>query len=178
VRARQKNGITMTNARAHNEMADEPHSDLVKVTVNLPPHAWHGYRAETLWAEPLGDNLCRIENVPFHAYGISADDVVAADEREGELVFRRVVERSGHSTYRVFLREGVTEESPRFRALWQRLERLGCSYEGATERLLAIDVPPSADISDVYEILSTGEQEGVWDFEEGHCGHALTGSEP
>jgi len=53
------------------------------------------------------------------------------------------------------------------------MERLGCTYENANSRLLSIDVPPSVDIYKAYSLLELGEKEGVWDFEEAHCGHPL-----
>lgn len=45
--------------------------------------------------------------------------------------------------------------------------------EGAFRRLLAIDVPPEADIHQVYAQLQAGESEGNWVFEGGHYGHPV-----
>jgi hypothetical protein len=50
------------------------------------------------------------------------------------------VERCGHSTYSAFLAEQTTEEQ--FNKDWVPLGELGCSYEPATQRLIAVDVPP------------------------------------
>jgi hypothetical protein len=51
---------------------------------------------------------------------------------------------------------------------------MGCSYESGTidsdvgSRLLySVDVPPSADINDVHEMLERGETDKVWIFYEG-----------
>jgi Domain of unknown function (DUF4265) len=55
------------------------------------------------------------------------------------------------------------------------LEKDGCTFEGAREKLLAVDVPPRADIYGVYALLQRGEDAGAWEFEEGHCGHPLQG---
>jgi uncharacterized protein DUF4265 len=60
-----------------------------------------------------------------------------------------------------------------FRTAWERLQALGCTYEQASSHLLLVDVPPHADIYAVYVLLEEGENAGVWDFEEGHCGHPL-----
>lgn len=147
--------------------------DRVKIAVELPNGEWHGNDIESLWAEPVGSDHFQISNVPFYAKALSFDDVVAAHEADGRLIYDHVVKRNGHSTYRVILREGITDKSPEFRSAWAPLEDLGCTYEKATDELLAIDVPPEADIRMVYELLERGEAPGVWDFEEGHCGHKL-----
>ena len=154
--------------------SDHPHSgreSLVKVTFLLDKADWHDHATETMWAEPMGDERFGLRNVPFYAYGASYGDVVLAVPDGGGLTVREVVERSGHSTYRVFVTN--TEQLQRFGEFWQPLERLGCTVERATERLFALDVPPNADIYAAYDALSRGEAAGVWDFEEAHVGHQL-----
>jgi hypothetical protein len=143
----------------------------VKVTFLLEKADWHDHATETMWAEPMGDRRFSLRNVPFYAYGASYGDVVTAFADEGRMTVREVVQRGGHSTYRLFVTN--TEQLQRFGELWQPLERLGCTVERATERLLAMDVPPSVDIYAAYDALSLGEAEGVWDFEEAHVGHQL-----
>lgn len=82
--------------------------------------------------------------------------------------------RSGHSTYRMFVRHGLP--TPTFLSHWKPLEALGCTFESA-KSLLAIDVPAKADIYKVYKLLEAGESHGVWEFEEAHFGHPLRDSE-
>lgn len=143
---------------------------LVKVVFRLEPGAWHGNATERLWAEPLGKNRFRLRNSPFYAFGVSNNDVVLGTETEGQTLFRNVLVRSGHSTYR--LRPRTRDLSaPSFARAWNPLQTLGCSYEEGP--VLAVDVPPSADIYAVYDLLNAGETSGVWEFEEGHCGHPL-----
>ena len=43
---------------------------------------------------------------------------------------------------------------------------LGCSYEGGNG-LLAVDVPPGAEVRVAQDLLLAGELAGVWEFEEG-----------
>ncbi len=143
-------------------------SPLVKVTFDLAPDAWHGNATESVWAEALGEGRYRIRNVPFYARGIAVSDIVIATAIEGRLHFKQVLLRSGHSTYRAFLGENVDLDSPRFRTVWMPLEQLGCTLERATTHLLAIDIPPSADLQVAYRLLEAGETAGVWEFEEGH----------
>lgn len=146
---------------------------LVKIVFELPEGSPYG--AESLWAEKVAEGRYRLDNSPFYVYGYSLKDVVAAIEEEGALVVKGSCLRGGHSTYRVFLAEGLTVESPEYETYWRRLKRLGCTYEGANKRLLALDVPPLADIFAVYRILEEGETAGIWEFEEGHCGHPTEG---
>lgn len=155
------------------EQHDRSREQLVKVTVNLLASDWHTHALETMWASPLGEDRYRLQNVPFFAYGLSFDDVVNAREIGGQLFVQDVVERGGHSTYRVFLSQKVKRDEGRFQESWRPLLEIGVTYEQANDRLLAIDVPDTTDIYRAYELLQRGEDAGVWDFEEAHCGHPL-----
>lgn len=124
-----------------------------------------------MWAEHVEGNFFRLRNVPFYVYGFSVEDVVEVAEQEGCITVKGVVERGGHSTYRIILPESASEEE--FQKTWLSLAILGCTYERATRRLVAIDVPPVADVYKVYDVLEAGEHTHKWEFEEGHCGHAL-----
>lgn len=148
----------------------------VKVTFELEPSDWHDHTTESVWAVPLGGNKYQVQNVPFHAYGVSYNDVVIAKpDQEGRLIVEEVLERGGHSTYRVILNPKTTAEE--FEAAWEKLGSLGNTYERATDRLIAIDVPPETDIYETYTALESGEKDNVWGFEEAHCGHPLKKSE-
>jgi len=141
---------------------------LAKVAIRLSEP---GYEFETLWAEQTPDCDYRLRNVPFLAYGYSEQDTVSVTETEGRFIVNEVVERGGHSTYRVFLPAPVSEDE--FESMWQPLAALGCTYERANGRLIGIDVPPASDVYEVYSLLERGETSKLWEFEEGHCGHPL-----
>jgi hypothetical protein len=161
--------ITMSSA--HTRLISDA-GKLVKLIFELEPSDWHGHATESVWAIPLGDDKYRVQNVPFYAYGVSYDDVVIAKpDQEGRLIVEGVPERGGHSTYRVILDAETKDEE--FEAAWQRLESLGSTYERATNRLIAIDVPPETDIHEAYGALESEEKKNVWGFEEAHCGHPL-----
>lgn len=147
--------------------------DLVKVHFPLSPQdRSQGVEAENLWAMKLGRDKFKLDNIPFYVYGVSSGDIVTAEMADGRLVFRRVVERGGHSTYRLLVKDEAGFESEHFKRLRVQLEKLGCSYEVAKRRWIAVDVPPDTDVFAVYKLLESGEGAGDWDFEEGHCGHA------
>lgn len=163
-------------------MADSPAQVKKKIYFSLDPEDWHGHPSESLWAEKLdnspSDSVYCLLNSPFFTSGISYRDVVRAGPRQDGpgLQFIEVLDRSGHSTYMVL----VPPICPDFDEYWERLNKLGCTYESMTldtsfgKRLLySIDVPESSNIYDVYEILEQGERANLWIFQEGHCGHAL-----
>lgn len=142
---------------------------LVKVVFDVPEKDGSVLKTESLWAEPVGEDRYRLRNVPFLVFGFSEQDVITAKDDNGKLVVTGVAARGGHSTYRLVLPEDTNEET--FLQDWARLKELGCTYERATRRFVAIDVPPHADIYPVYEALEEGERASAWEFEEGHCGH-------
>lgn len=108
---------------------------------------------ETLWTVALGGSLYRIDNSPFFAYRISAgDEVEVLPEADGFLFFNRVVRKSGHRTVRVMLSESAEiEPGP---TLLTKMKCLGCTYEGAYNKLISIDVPPAVSLDSVTEHLT------------------------
>lgn len=144
----------------------------VKVVVELPPDAWHGFKTETIWAEPTkAPGHFRLRSIPIYAYGLSYDDLFSTTTRQGKLYVQSILERGGHSTYRVFLEEGFTFDD--FERQWSVTRAFSaCAFERAG-RLIAIDVPPEADIYDVYAELEAGADAGRWDLQEGHVGHRV-----
>src|SRR4051794_37589642 len=120
-------GAGLTNAE-HGTTNQGGISQVIKVNCPLPAtDRAAGVVAENLWAEVLGSDRFRIDNVPFYAYGVSLGDVVRADEIDGRLVFRDVVARSGHSTYRVLVKDRAGADSAGFQSLWRGLGDLGCA---------------------------------------------------
>jgi hypothetical protein len=111
-------------------------------------------RVETLWATPVGRDLYRLDNSPSWAYGISWNDVVEAHlDGEGALRMKRVAEKAGHRTVRVFFpRDEV--DSFEAKLILQGVTELGATYEGMNPTYLAIDVPPGVELTAVAQFLS------------------------
>jgi hypothetical protein len=159
-------------------MSSLEHSDrlpddaaLTKIVVQLDTADWHSYATESLWCQRLPDGGYRLDNVPFLAKGLSCYDVVEARETASGLEVVAVRLRSGHSTYRFVVPPDAPEAA--WERYWLPLEQVGCTYERATRRLFAVDVPPETDIHAAFRLLEAGERAGVWTFEEGHCGHPV-----
>ena len=112
-----------------------------------------GGTIETLWGSPLGGDLYVVENSPLDAYSLSWQDTVRAPfDADADMPMVEGVERkSGHRTVRA-----VVDDPGRARTLVGRaVEALGCTLEAAGGgRLLAIDVPPDADLGAVARALT------------------------
>lgn len=126
--------------------------------------------AEVLWGRWITYETVQLDNIPLLVFGVSMGDVVQV-RRDGDTSrFAAVVKRGGHSTYRVML-ENAGDPSAQERI--REIIVLGCGYEELTPRFLALDVPPHVDVFKVYDLLKCGLEQGVWTFEEGHCGHPV-----
>jgi len=100
-------------------------------------------------------------HLALFAYGVGYGDVVSATEEGGELRFRAVLERSGHTTGRVAL------YSPEYGAEAKAaVHQLGCDTEDShLPSLFSVDIPPSVDFDAVIRVLEQGHNEDRWDFE-------------
>lgn len=147
---------------------------MVKIKIPLPPNDPSGGEAEWVWADPAEDDTFVLRNVPTFANGISYGDTVRTRTEDGVPVFESVVRRGGHSTYRIYAKSD--RSNPDVVSVLQALEKLHCDLEPATDKIVNVDVLPEADIYAVYRVLENAEREGILEFEEGHCGHALRSS--
>jgi Domain of unknown function (DUF4265) len=144
---------------------------MVKIKVPLERDNFAGADSESFWAEPAGDGLYKLRNVPFYAKGLSYDDLVEVQSDGADLIFKRVVKHNGHSTYRIYAKQGRTASE--VSAFLDKLGAMNCDVEPATDKLVAIDVRPEADVYAIYSALTDAERAGIIDFQEGHCGHPL-----
>lgn len=144
----------------------------MRIKVGFPTPSESPGRLEFLWARPLEDGNYEVDSIPLLVFGIASGDVVATavSELDG-MIFSRVVRPGGHSTYRVMATE--TADLQQFDDYLSKLKLLGCSFERASKRFIAIDVPPATDVYRAYGLLEEGQTAGIWLFEEGHCGHPL-----
>lgn len=149
-------------------------SENIKIFFPTDSEDWHGVSGEWLWASNCGGNRFIIENIPINVYGISYHDIVSAVINDDQVLqYRDVVEKGGHSLYRIIINRGYNVDD--FRKRWKMFEDVGCSYESNKnpERVFAINVPPDADVYFVYDLLEQGVEDGVWDFEEANFEHSL-----
>ena len=70
--------------------------------------------------------------------------------------FLRVVKKSGYKTVRVMF-DRWKEKSEKAQAVLEKLEKMGCGYEGANPSYVVINIPPEVDLLDACDFIeSTG----------------------
>ena len=91
---------------------------------------------------------------------------------------RRTVQWSGYCTIRIIpFREGTLDGS-RQRVL-HAFAPLGVTGEGIERYgMVALDVPPDADLAAVKRLLGEGSRDGWWEYDEGRIGDAWQAAEP
>jgi hypothetical protein len=151
-------------------MHDSTADQRVKVSFALHRDA-HGYPPadwEHLWARPVDENRVELDNIPFFVRGVSCGDMVAITRDGDRLLFDHVVESSGHRTLRaIVFRRAAGGFDRTLKSLRRQLKQRGCTTEvGPSPGLIAIDVPPAADLNEVLQLLADGERQGLWEYEE------------
>ena len=146
--------------------------EIEKIHVNLPNH-W-AIAGESMWATPLGNDLFRIENVPFYAYGLNYQDIVRAiRENEGPVAeIKEVVRPSGHRTFRVYFEDKIDREKQE-RTL-KTFEDLHVEYERCNDFYFSLDMRPEGNYQTVFDKLEGLEKKKVLGFET--CESRLEGS--
>ena len=146
----------------------EPVTSGIKIIVPIDASDERGIETESFWAERVTADTFRLRNSPFFAFDISAEDVVRAEKVGSDWLFREVVTRGGHSTYRIYLSNHRQLHDDDVQQAWKPISALGATYENANERFFAVDIPPGKDIAAIYDLLEQGEEAGLWEFEEAH----------
>ena len=112
---------------------------------------------ETMWAFDLGQGRYKLDSTPWYQYGISYQDIVAAEPDErGQLFFTRVIAKSGVRTLR------VRSDGPVPQELLDQLVSAGCQFEGAKPNFIGIDVPPGVELSTATTLLMKSGLE--WEY--------------
>lgn len=112
-----------------------------------------------------------IDSIPFFVKDISRGDIVRArisinpEVQEGEFFeFESMVERGGHNTYRLLLREKgptIVEQTT------NELLAKGLAVEVEYDDLFAVDVPPTVDQREVDAFLIQQSESGRWGLQDG-----------
>lgn len=152
-------------------MTERPDAEGVKVVFDLPrdDDGWPPVGTEAVWATRLPErDHVRLDNVPWFARNVAEGDVfrVRADNH-GILWAVEKVAWSGYCTIRVIpWREGQLA-GDRQRVL-DMFAPFGVTGEGIAQfGMVALSVPPEADLGAVKRLLNDGQAGGWWDYEEG-----------
>jgi hypothetical protein len=135
---------------------------LKKDSDGYPPNDW-----ESLWAKEIKPGLFEIDNTPFFIKGISPYDIITTQIIEDEHYFEELVSTSGHSVIRV-----VFFDESAFDLLGKKLKELHCSVEVMNiNKFITISIPPTTALNQVLLLLEKGENEELWEYEEGSIQH-------
>lgn len=136
---------------------------LEKIYVDLPNHWAIG--GESLWATPLGNDLFRLENIPFYAYGLNFQDIVKTASKSDAQIpeIQVLIEFSGHRTFRVFFKQGI--DQPKQEEVLKSMQELTISYEQANDIYFSLDMQPNGNYQAVFDRLAELEQENGLGFE-------------
>jgi hypothetical protein len=131
--------------------------------VQLDAHlTWPPYESESLWAEARGDEKAVLLNSPFFARGLSYLDEIefTKEHADGTAELVGIVAHSGHGTVRAILTDSnMLDEAT---AAINKLERLGCTWEGGDGSVVAIDIPPGVRKEEVMAILDEAKAKAVF----------------
>jgi hypothetical protein len=159
----------------HRPPALEPHDgrmdEHVKIRFALERDSdgWPPAESEGLWARPVADDLFRLDGVPWFVRDVANEDTVRARQDDGGMWwFVEHHERSGRITVRVIPdKQGPLAGSRE--AVLATFLGLGIDGEGMASpvNMVALDIPPTANIEQAKAVLVAGEADGRWFFEEG-----------
>jgi Domain of unknown function (DUF4265) len=144
--------------------------DRVKVCFRLEDaDGWPPVESEGVWAKPCGAGEYVLDNAPWFARGVAFGDRVRAEPDQNEVLW--VAERvawSGRYTVRV-IPLGDGPAARQLRTIVDAFSPLGAECEGALPafNLVALDIPPTAQLAEIKALLREGETEGRWAYEEG-----------
>ena len=147
-------------------MSAPPERPLVKIQAEIA--GLEGLDGEQLWAEPLGDDLYRIESLPFYAYDVHFRDIIRAVQRAPDdelLTVVEVVRPSGYKTLRVMFDMELPHEEVEH--LLGALTARKVEYEHSEGYFYALNVPPDADYEGVCRMLWSLENAGSLNYETG-----------
>lgn len=129
---------------------------------------WPPASVESLWAVDQGNGTVRLDNIPWFVRGIACGDIVVVEpDEEGVRWAGEVVRRSENCTIRlIVLRDGGSGAARQ--SVINTFQQLGVDGEGIEQfRMVALDVPPTADLAQVQRLLNHGAAKEWWHMEEG-----------
>jgi Domain of unknown function (DUF4265) len=134
---------------------------------------WPPVAEERVWAIALSDSLVRIDNIPWFIRNLALGDLIqVAADASGVLRPIEKVRWSGYFTIRLIpypegrdtvTLQGALEMFRPFGAVGECIDQFG---------MVALAIPPSADLIAIKELLVRGSETGWWDYEEACVGGA------
>ncbi|MFJ3860361.1 DUF4265 domain-containing protein [Streptomyces sp. NPDC090085] len=129
---------------------------------------WPPASVESLWAVDLGDGTVRLDNTPWFVRGVASGDIVQVKiDDDGLRWARETIRASENCTIRLIVLKDGGSAAARQTVL-ETFHRLGATGEGIEQfRMVALYVPPEADIPRIRKLLEHGAAREWWHWEEG-----------
>ncbi|MEV5657254.1 DUF4265 domain-containing protein [Streptomyces sp. NPDC052291] len=144
--------------------------DHVKVhfRMEIDEGGWPPASVESLWAVDLGDGTVRLDNTPWFVRGVASGDVIRVQpDDDGLLWAGETVEPSQNCTIRLIVLKDSGSAAAR-QSVLDTFHRLDTTGEGIEQfGMVALKVPPQADLLNIRELLEHGETKEWWHWEEG-----------
>jgi uncharacterized protein DUF4265 len=154
--------------------ADEKYREMFGVSVEYP------------WALRTPDGFYKVDNIPFYSSSVCVDDVVQASPHSDDSIRQdvngvpvwtidRMVRPSRHATLHVIgtkpRNHDVQLENDQcfepFKDVLEFIKTTDCTFEGndtGSLYLVAIDIPPQADRTNLRILLKQGYERDHWAF--------------
>ncbi|MEV0990820.1 DUF4265 domain-containing protein [Streptomyces sp. NPDC049949] len=153
----------MTKFIVHDEPVGRVQSNYI-AQADLAPFGLDG-QMEQLWLTPLKDDTYSIACIPFQTYGLALGDRVRLSAN-GQV--SEVVGSSSHRVLRMLLMPApdpkqLTETMDRIRTA---IDAAGLLSEWSGDRHVAVDIPPEAEPSVLFDIMQREVSEGraFWEW--------------
>ncbi|TXK51348.1 DUF4265 domain-containing protein [Pontibacter qinzhouensis] len=145
----------MEEAVQHKEILFRFHSDIFDKEIE-----------EVLWAMEVTDaeDLYRIDSLPFYVPLVATNDIVRAvyQPDEKHLLYQETVSASGNSTIHVVVTDGSTAIAD----IRDKFIPFGCVSEMLNEHYFAMEIPATADYSQIKEVLDELEEKEIIEYAE------------
>ncbi|MET9604813.1 DUF4265 domain-containing protein [Streptomyces sp. NPDC006512] len=140
----------------------------VRFRMDIDEDGWPPASVESLWAVDLGDGTVRLDNTPWFVRGVASGDIVKVEsDGDGVLWAGETVRPSQNCTIRLIVLKDDGSAAAR-QSVLEVFHRLGTTGEGIEQfRMVALDVPPEADLPRIRALLEDGEAKEWWHWEEG-----------
>ncbi|MCY0931872.1 DUF4265 domain-containing protein [Streptomyces sp. H27-H1] len=140
----------------------------VHFRMDIDEDGWPPASVESLWAVDLGDGTVRLDNTPWFVRGVASGDIIKVEfDGDGVLWAGETVRPSQNCTIRLIVLTDDGSAAAR-QSVLEVFHRLGTTGEGIEQfRMVALDVPPKADLPRIRTLLEHGEAKEWWHWEEG-----------
>lgn len=124
---------------------------------------------ESVWAQTVDEEqgVYQLDNIPFFVTSYALGDIVLAEDEDGELVVKGLVEESGNTTLQIIAMQADVVD------IQQALQELGCSWEEShLADYFSVNVPSVARYAPIKKYLRKAEKQGLLSFREACLAHS------